>query len=209
MVLGQADHVALHALHRVLQVGLPLLHPLLVVLHRLHHVYQLVQQRHHRYCAHLSAVHRAPRGDRARAGWHFKAEPGEGTGRGPGRRGRGGRGGRRAEARDKELRVLGLLAALGLGAALGLRDGVGAARGAAAGLGVGRFFFHGSRVVVCPAVTACLRGTRESFADSRMLLLLLPLVATGERCKLIPALFSASTPLCLFLSAPHTRTNTP
>lgn len=209
MVLGQADHVALHALHRVLQVGLPLLHPLLVVLHRLHHVYQLVQQRHHRYCAHLSAVHRAPRGDRARAGWHFKAEPGEGTGRGPGRRGRGGRGGRRAEARDEELRVLGLLAALGLGAALGLRDGVGAARGAAAGLGVGRFFFHGSRVVVCPAVTACLRGTRESFPDSRMLLLLLPLVATGERCKLIPALFSASTPLCLFLSAPHTRTNTP
>lgn len=204
MVLGQAGHVALHALHRVLQVGLPLLHPLLVVLHRLHHVYQLVQQRHHRYCAHLSAVHRAPRGDRARAGWHFKAEPGEGTGR----RGRGGRGGRRAEARDEELRVLGLLAALGLGAALGLRDGVGAARGAAAGLGVGRFFFHGSRVVVCPAVTACLRGTRESFADSRMLLLL-PLVATGERCKLIPALFSASTPLCLFLSAPHTRTNTP
>ncbi len=133
--LGQAGHVPLHDPHGALQVGLPLLHALLVLLHRLQHVDQLVQQRHHGDGAHLAAVDRAARRDRGRAGWTFQAQPGEGAGLT-----RGGRCGRRAEARDEELRVFGLL----------LRDGVGAA-GAGAELGVGRAFFHGSQVVKCPA----------------------------------------------------------
>lgn len=118
--LGQAGHVALHNTHGALQVGLPLLHPLLVVLHGLQHVDQFVQQRHHRDGAHLAAVDGAARRRTARAGWVFQTKPGKGAGRR-----RGGRDGRRDEARDEEFCVF----------RLRLWDSLGAACDAA-GLGV-------------------------------------------------------------------------
>lgn len=185
VVLGQAGHVTLQHAHGLLQVPLARLHAPLVVLHRLYHVHQLVQQRHHGGDAHLAGA--APSRCRG-AGGAFQTEPGEGAGGAGG--GRGGRGG--GAARREELRVFGLLLLLG--------DGVGAAR-AAAGLAVGRVFFHGAQVVRSGGVSHLnfhlneLRG--DSVTDSSCAL------TGGARAAELLGFVSASTPLSLT----HRRTH--
>ena len=60
VALGQLGHVALDAAHRRLHLRLPLLHLVLVVLHRVQHVDQLVQQRQDGDGVHLPVL-RPPR----------------------------------------------------------------------------------------------------------------------------------------------------
>lgn len=56
LVLRELGEVVLDALHRALQVDLPLFHLVLVLLHHIQHVHQLIQQREHRDSVHLSVV---------------------------------------------------------------------------------------------------------------------------------------------------------
>lgn len=55
VALSKPSHIALHHPDRPLQLSLLLLHPLLVLLHRLDHHHQLVEQSHHRDGADLAA----------------------------------------------------------------------------------------------------------------------------------------------------------
>lgn len=56
LVFGELGEVVLDALHGALEADLPLLHIVLVLLHRVQHVHQLVQEREHCDGVHLRVV---------------------------------------------------------------------------------------------------------------------------------------------------------
>lgn len=56
LVLGELGEVVLDALHGTLQADLPLLHLVLILLHGIHHLHQLVQEREHGDGIHLRVV---------------------------------------------------------------------------------------------------------------------------------------------------------